>query len=1005
MKKLYLFVKLSLILPALLVALHVQAQSTVTGHVTSAEDDSGIPGVNIIIKGTSSGTTTDLEGNYNLEVQSDAVLVFSSVGFVSEEAPVGNRSIIDLVMAPEITALEEIVVVGYGTQKKSDITGAVASLDEKRLENVPNLTIAQAIQGAIPGVMMNTNSAGSSPDEVIMIRGRNSIKAGNSPLIVLDGVPYGGQLRDINPNDVKSIEVLKDASAAAIYGSRGANGVILVTTKMGKEGKATISYNGYYGMQSFVKIPDIMTGPEFYEFKNTREPGQMSTSEQAVYDAGAWVDWYDLALREGYSTQHNLGVTGGTKNSSYYISGGYTGVQGLAKGDDYQRISMRINIDSKIADWLTIGTRTQLSHDDRSGLNVIWDGGTGYNGVFWMNPLTTPFDEDGNQNINPWLEQTNIGNPLQRLLADNTNKSYQVVTNNHAIVDFPFVEGLQYRLNTGVRIKFTDSGTYWGRDTYNGLSSRGESNLNWRRFENYTVENILNYNHEFGKHSLFFTGLYSFENYEKTVNEWEASGYPNDFITWYGTADVVTPYPAGNNDDVDEFYSSRSLISQMLRFNYSYDSRYLLTLTARRDGFSGFGAETKWGTFPSVALGWNIANEEFFANVNPNGDLFDALKLRASYGLNGNQAVGPYQTIARMSEQNFIDGTTPMPGYRPSTLGMNNLGWESSKTMNIGLDYSLFSGRISGDFNYYNTNTFDLLLNRTISSVHGMTEITQNIGETKNTGFEVSVMSRNFVKGDFSWTTNANFSTNTNEILHLYGVMEDVLDEDGNVIGQKEADDVGSGWFIGQPIRVNYGYIWDGIWQLGEEDEADVYDKYPGGSKVVDVNEDELIDPSDDRAIQGQRDPKIIWGMNNTLSYKGFTFSFFMHGVHGIMRSNALESDNVFGGVKRSTTMKNWWTVDNPTNDWIINDENGGSNGGRSASKYYSKDFVRVKDITLSYDFTNLIKSGTFNKLQLYATGRNLLTFTNWPGLDPELDAQRALPLQKEYVFGLNLSF
>ena len=962
------------------------AQVRVTGTVTSSDDGSPLPGVNVVVQGTTSGSITSSEGVYEISVSEGATLVFSFIGYETQEIVLSpGQTSQDVVLQLRIEALDEIIVVGYGTQKKSDLTGTVASLNQERLEMTPNITVAQAIQGAIPGVMMNTNTAGTSPDEVIIIRGRNSIEAGNEPLIVVDGITYGGQLRDINPNDVTSIEVLKDASAAAIYGSRASNGVILVTTKTGKIQKPTISYDGYYGMQSFVKVPDIMTGPEFYEFKNTREPGMMTASEQAVYDAGTWVDWYDLALRKGYSTQHNLSVSGGTDNTSYYFSGGLTDIQGLAKGDDYLRLSMRFNLDSKIAKWLTIGTRTQLTYDDRSGLNVIWDGGTGYNGVFWMNPLTTAFDEDGNQVIQPWPEETQIGNPLQRLLADNTNKSYQVVTNNHAIVDFPFVKGLQYRINTGVRIRFTNSGTYWGPKTLNGISSRGESSTSRGQSESYVIENILNYTREFGKHSLFLTGVYSFENYVSSSANLDASGYPNHFLTWYSAdqAEVIEPeYP----------YSSRTLISQMGRLNYSFDSRYLLTVTVRRDGFSGFGAETKWGTFPSVALGWNIANEDFFNSL----DLFSVLKLRASYGLNGNQAIGPYSTIARMEENNFVDYSRTRPGYVPSTLGMDNLGWESSKTLNIGLDYGLLAGRISGDLNYYNTNTYDLLLDRTISSVHGITEITQNIGETKNVGFEASIVSRNIVKNDFSWTTFANFSINKNEIVSLYGE----LDEEGN-----EIDDIASGWFIGEPIRVNYSYVWDGIWQLGEETEAAVYNKYPGGSKAVDQNEDGVIDPNDDRVIQGQRDPKIIWGMNNAFKYKDFTFSFFMHGISGITSTNALESDNVFAEVKRNTTFKNWWRADNPTNDWIINDQYGGSSGGQNPPKYYKKDFVRIKDITLSYDFSSLLKSIGFKRLQVYATGRNLITITKWPGLDPELDAQRALPLQKEYVFGIKLSF
>lgn len=971
-----------------------QGTVTISGKVTDLQKND-LPGVTIAVKGTTRGTTTDVNGNYVLpKVSAGDVISFSFIGMRTIEVMVGDRTVINISLEEETIGMEEVVVVGYGTQKKSDITGTVASVPQERLQMVPNTTIAQAIQGAIPGVMMNTNSAGTSPDEVIMIRGRNSIEAGNDPLIIVDGVPYGGQLRDINPNDVKSIEVLKDASAAAIYGSRGSNGVILVTTKMGKKGKATISYDGYYGIQSFVKLPNTMSGPEFYDFKTVREPGSITASEQAVYDAGKWTDWVDLALRNGYSTQHNISVSGGSDNTSYYISGGLTDVQGLAVGDDYQRVSMRFNLDSKVAGWLTIGTRTQLTYDDRSGLNVIWDGGTGYSGVFWMNPLTTPYDEDGNLTINPWPEETQIGNPLQRLLADNTEKSYQAVTNNHVIIDVPFVKGLQYRLNTGVRLRFTDSGTYWGRNTLNGLSSRGESSTNRGIAESYTLENILSYNREFGKHSLFFTGVYSFEDYKNSSNELDASGYPNDFLTWYsaGQAEVIAP---------DYGYSASTLISQMLRLNYSYDSRYLLTLTVRRDGFSGFGTGTKWGTFPSAAVGWNIANEEFFESLIPNKNLINILKLRASYGLNGNQAIGPYSTIARMAEENFVDGSNTMPGYRPSTLGMDNLGWESSKTFNVGLDYGLFSGRITGDLNYYLTNTFDLLLDRTISPIHGIREITQNIGETRNVGFEFSVNSRNITNDNFSWMTSANFSTNKNEIVSLYGE----LDAEGN-----EIDDVGNQWFIGKPIRVNYNYIWDGIWQLGEEEQAATYNKYPGGSKLRDISgpegiPDGKIDPNYDRVIQGQRDPKFIWGMNNAFTFKELTLSVFMHGMHGITASNALESDNVFGRVLRNTTKKNWWTPENPTNEWIINDDKGGSNGGLNTVKYYSKDFIRIKDITLSYDLAKLLKINGFSKFQVYATGRNLITFTNWPGLDPELDAQLALPLQKEYVFGINLSF
>lgn len=955
---------------------------TITGTVTD-ETGETLPGVNVVVQGTTTGTTTDVNGTYSIGVPANNdVLVFSYIGMITREIQIGNSTVINVTMEMETIGMDEVVVVGYGTQKKSDITGTVASVGQERLALVPNLNIAQAIQGAVPGVMMQTSSAGSAPNEVIMIRGRNSIRASNDPLIVVDGIPYGGQLRDINPNDVQSIEVLKDASAAAIYGSRGANGVILVTTKEGLEGKPKISYDGYYSIQQFTDLPDLMNGEEFYNFKMEREPDAMTQSEQEVYDSGEWVDWLDLALRNGKSTQHNISVSGGFQNTQYYISGGITDVQGLAVNDNYQRLTTRINLDTKITDWLTIGTRTQLSYDDRSGISPTWDGDQG---VFWMNPLTKAYDDNGDLTIYPWPDDPYFRNPLMGTLATNNNESYQAVTNNYAIIDFPFIKGLQYRINTGIRVRFLDTGTYYGRDTQVGLNNRGDASVNRARYNNNVIENIVNYNREFGKHNVFFTGVYSFEETKGSSNQLDASGFPHDILTWYSAAQAELIVPGFS-------YNSTALISQMMRLNYSYDSRYLLTLTGRRDGYSGFGANNKWGVFPSIALGWNISNENFFTIK----DVLNQLKLRASYGLNGNQAVGAYETISRLSANNIVAGASTLPGYRPSRLGEDNLGWESTKNMNIGLDFGFLSNRIVGDMNYYKSNTYDLLLGRTISSVHGITSITQNIGETENTGFEASVTSRNIVSKNFRWITSANASVVKNKIVSLYGD----LDEEGN-----EIDDIASGWFIGQPIRVNFGYVWDGIWQLDEADEAALYGTQPGFLKIKDLDGDTAI-TADDRKIIGQRDPKFMWGMNNSWTWKNLTLSVFMHGVHGVTKNNVLKSDNVYGGVRRNTTKKNWWTPENPTNEWYMNNDDAHRMQGVGANNYEKADFVRIKDITLTYDLAkDLLKNVGFDKLQVYFTGRNLITFTSWEGLDPELDGQRSIPLQKEYVFGLNLGF
>jgi TonB-linked SusC/RagA family outer membrane protein len=425
----------------------------------------------------------------------------------------------------------------------------------------------------------------------------------------------------------------------------------------------------------------------------------------------------------------------------------------------------------------------------------------------------------------------------------------------------------------------------------------------------------------------------------------------------------------------------------MFRLNYSYESRYLLTLTGRRDGYSGFGADSKWGFFPSVALGWNLGNEKFF----PLKNIFSKLKVRASYGLNGNQAVGSYKSMARLEEENYLSGSSTMAGYFPSTLGQEKLGWESSRTFNFGLDIGLFEQRVTGDLNMYVTNTYDLLLNRAISAVHGITSILQNIGETQNKGIEFSLTSRNVHTKNFSWVTTGNISYVQNKIIDIYG--------DGR-------DDVSNQWFVGEPIRVNYDYVFDGVWQLNEEAEAQKWGSKPGYIKLKDANKDGKITP-DDRQIIGQQDPKFLWGLTNTFSYKNFNLSVFLHGIHGVTKENDLMDDEIVtSGVFRNTTVKNWWTPENPSNEWYMNHVDANKMAGVTTSIYENASFVRVKDVTLSYNFpTTVINKFGGNNLKIYATGRNLFTFTKWRGLDPELSNQRSIPLQREFVVGLQIGF
>jgi TonB-linked SusC/RagA family outer membrane protein len=514
------------------------------------------------------------------------------------------------------------------------------------------------------------------------------------------------------------------------------------------------------------------------------------------------------------------------------------------------------------------------------------------------------------------------------------------------------------------------------------------------------LENILSYNREFGSHSIFVTGLYSYEGYNGRTNSMDAQKFPNDFLSWYGIpqASVIAPSIS---------YSKTALISQMLRLNYTYASRYLLTLTIRRDGYSGFGTDNKWGIFPSAAVGWNLANESFF----PIKDIVNTFKLRASYGLNGNQAIGAYESLPKFAIANMSTNNGTVIGYKPSSMGVANLGWESSKTLNLGFDFGIFKDRISGNFNWYKTNTFDLLLARSISVNHGITPathlpswvhpaVTENIGQTQNTGVEVVIDSRNIVKGKFQWSTSVNFSYNKNKIVSLYGVK----DADG-----KEIDDISNGWFIGKPIRVNYDYVWGGVWQTSEAAEAATYGSQPGYLKLKDLDQNGVID-SKDRQIIGQIDPSLLWGLTNTFTYSNFTLSIFMHGVSGATVRNYLMNDDVQGAeVRYNTLKKNWWTPTNPTNDWVANALLANNESGFSGRIYEKPDFVRIKDVSLGYDLPkNLISKIGLARVKVYITGRNLATFTKWTGMDPDLtdeEAQQRIPMQREIVCGLTLGF
>lgn len=961
----------------------ILAQNPVSGSVI---DETGEPviGATILIKGTSQGTVTDIDGNFSLNVPSkEATLVVSYVGMISQE--VEASSDMRVVLRSDSELLDELIVVGYGSQKRSDVTGAVASLGSEVLENIPAVDISQTMQGRIAG--MNVTFSGSNAEggsNSILIRGKNSLTASNNPFIVLDGIPYeSGNLSEINPNDIESINVLKDASAAAIYGARAANGVILITTKKGNEGKMQVSYSGYYGISEIANLPDMQDAETFFETKLKRfGRDNISVTELEGYLEGRSVDWVDLATRTGSTQEHNVSLRGGTEKALYYLSGTFHETKGIAKNDDFSRFSLRTSLDVTPTEWLKLGSTTQLALYNRDGREA------NFSNAFSMNPFAVPYNEDGSINLYPWAENSFYSNPLEPLNIQNIDRTYRVLSSNYLQVDFPFIEGLSYRLNAGGSMRYRHAETYYDDSTKRGLEQGGSSQLDFWMNYDWTVENLLYYNREFGDHSLGLTALYSAQKKTVKDHDFDGSGFPSHTRTNYqnGAATVLLG---------SDSYAVTANLSQMGRINYSYLSKYLLTLTARRDGYSGFGNDTKFGIFPSVAIGWNMERESFMENI----DVVRSLKLRASYGVTGNQAISAYSTLPGLSSAHYLDNNRVTAfGYYPSGIGDPTLGWETTGTYNFGIDFGLFNNRLQGSLDHFRARTTDLLLDRSISRLNGTGRIRQNIGETQNNGIELQLSSINIDNRDFRWTTDFNISRYRNEIVNV-----GITDEFGNYI-----DDVGNRWFIGQPIDINWGYEFGGIFQSDEEiANSAQQDAQVGDVIVVDQDGNFIIDEND-RAILASRIPNFTAGLSNTVSYKNFTLSAFISAVQGVHKTNYL-TRTYFNGNERSFNY-NFWTPERPHNEYPANRDDANPRNVGIFGKANDASYIRLNDLNLSYRVpSSLLNNYKVDNLVLFVNAKNLVTLTNWVGLDPEFSnsesGQMAIPPSRTYTFGLRLNF
>ena len=974
-----LVLKTVLFLMLSLATISAMSQSKpVTGTISDSTSGEGINGVSVRVKGTSKGVYTDSRGVFKISVPDNAVLEISSIGYRAIDVKADFSGALQVRLTAVNKELSDVVVVGYGKEKRSDITGSVSSVPRARLSELPVTNVLSAIEGTVAGVNITQTSSVPGDAPTATIRGVNSISASTSPLIVVDGIPFvGGSINDINSADIASIDILKDVSAVAIYGTRGSNGIILVTTKRGKSGKAAISYNAYAGVENFAHTEKPM-GPSQYvqkyadwkeEAGSTNPSVLPNASEIANYNAGISTDWLKKISQNGFIQDHNLSFAGGNKDVKYYVSGEYLKENGLIKGYQYNRASIRSNIDATITDYLTAGVNLFLTANNTDGGRAsLADAST-------ISPYGTFKDPDGAYTIYPMYPETTLLNPMLGLTTVRNDRSKNINTSAYAELR-PGIKGLKYRINAAYGYVPTLMQTYAGRADNNLVGTASVSNS---EIKNWLIENILTYEKSWNKHHLDLTALYSAQETNFDSSGTTASGFINDVLSFNNLASATTTSGGSNAYKTD-------LLSQMLRINYSYDSRYLFTATARRDGYSAFGAKTdKYGLFPSVALAWNMGNETFIKNL----AVFNNLKLRGSYGLSGNQAISANATTSTSSTVVMPYNGLSTVGVVGNVLGNENLKWESTYGSNVGIDFALFNSRISGTVEAYSTRTKNLLLYRSIPTVTGYSNVLDNLGKVSNQGLELFVTTRNIISNDFKWETSLNFSTNKNKIIDLYG---------------DKKSDVGNRWFIGKPINIIYDYKLQGVWQTGEDPSHQDPNAHPGDLKFADLNGSQTI-TADDRTIVGQTTPKWTGGITNTFHYKNFHLNAFVQFVEGVTKDNSWMNFRDYGGRQNLPSSLGYWTPANHSN----------TRPGLTYDNYLlygyptNASFIRIKDVTLSYTAPKgLVDNLKIGGLTFYLSGRNLATFTKWVGWDPEanydITSANNYPLVRSFVFGASIT-